>query len=237
MNTFLYSPKYYYEKRFDRFYDLIKEKGSPVRFVKDSTIVSIDELMNHMYFVTKGIMRFYVIGEDIDGQSLEKTIWFIGPGNIFPLYSPVGHCCRFEYENQMLTAYSDVEAISITNETCRQLCIENPEFAIELLNAYADLAGILLYESLNLLRSGKRRIINFLAMYHKNLKPAGIALTQEEIATITGVTLPTVARVLKELREKNIIATKRKSIQILDIGSLEQMVSDAATADGPALYP
>ena len=108
---------------------------------------------------------------------------------------------------------------------------DHPDFAIEMLNRYADLAGILLYESLNLLRSAKRRIVNFLAMYESTLKPNGIVLTQEEIATITGTTPPTVARELKTLRDMGIIETARKQIIIKDIDQLYNMCSDAGLED------
>lgn len=230
---FLYSPKYYYDNKFSDFKELIQKHGHIVHFSKDSSIVGPNELMHELYYVIDGIMRFYVIAEDITGSTFEKTIWFIGKDNIFPLYGPVGHQCRFEYENQMLSAYTDVTAICINRKTALKLMQENFPFAQEMLNRYADLAGILLYESVNLLRSAKRRIINFLAMYETTLKPNGIVLTQEEIATITGTTPPTVARELKTLRDMGIIETSRKQIIIQDLEKLKDLCSDAATSDGP----
>lgn len=230
---FLYSPKYYYDNKFPEFKELLKSNGRIVRFSKDSNIVGPNELMHNLYYVLDGVMRFYVIAEDITGNMLEKTIWFVGKDNIFPLYGPVGHQCRFEYENQMLSAYTDVTAICISRKTALNLMQNNFNFALEMLNRYADLSGILLYESVNLLRSARRRIINFLAMYEQTLKPNGIVLTQEEIATITGTTPPTVARVLKTLRDMGIIETSRKQIVIHDLAKLQELCSDAATKDGP----
>ena len=230
-----YSPKYYYDSVFTDFKDMFRSKGREVRFSKGSTIIGPDELMHELYYITSGITRFYVIGEDINGETLEKTIWFTGKDDVFPLYGPYGVHCRFEYENQMLSAYTDVEAIRITRKDALEMMKENFSFAQTMLDKYAELAGILLYESVNLMRSARRRIINFLNMYEEVLKPNGIILTQEEIATITGTTLPTVARELKVLREAGIIETSRKQIVIKDNQKLYELCSDAATKDGPML--
>ena len=228
-----YSPKYYYDNRFAEFREMIQSRGRDVHFSKGSTIIGVNELMHNLYYIKSGVTRFFVIGEDINGCSVEKTIWFTGKDDIFPLYGPVGHFCRFEYENQMLSAYTDVDAICISRKEALELMRDNFNFSLTMLNKYADLAGILLYESVNLLRSARRRIINFLAMYETALKPNGIILTQEEIATITGTTLPTVARELKVLRNMGIIETSRKQIVIRDAQKLYELCSDAAQKDGP----
>lgn len=233
MSQFLYSPKYYYDGRFAPFRDFVLSHGSKVRFSAGEYVVNVNELMHSLYYVTDGVLRFYVAGEDIDGNILEKTIWYIGKDNIFPLYGPVGHACRFEYENQVLIAETDVTAYRFNRADCQQMMRENFDFTTTMLDAYADLAGILLYESLNLLRSSSRRITNFLSMYDSTLKPAGIKLSQEEIAGITGVTLPTVARELKKLRDMGVITTARKRIIIKDRDKLMALVTDAALEDGP----
>lgn len=225
----LHSPKYYYSGEFAAFRDLIKRNGMVVTYRKGDMVVNVNEFMDYKYFVLDGVLRFFVRGEDLDGSILEKTIWFIGPDNMFPLCGTCSsHKCRFEYENQFLQAHTDVTAIVISSETCIELMHDNFDFTTAMLGRFADLVGILLYESLNLSRSALKRICNFLIMYTTSLQPAGICLSQEEIASVTGLTLPTVARILKSLRDQHIIETSRKVITITDPDRLHNLCSDAA---------
>jgi CRP/FNR family transcriptional regulator, cyclic AMP receptor protein len=67
-----------------------------------------------------------------------------------------------------------------------------------------------------------RRLTTLCLMYGNEASCPVIHLTQEEIATMAGVTRPTANRVLRALEQDEIIAMRRGSIAVLRIGELQR---------------
>lgn len=211
-------PSYYYDHSFDDYKNILINNGYRETYKKDETLVGINDFMDRSYFIEKGILRFYIINKD----GKEKTIMFIGPGGVFPLYSPIQRQYKNEHESFLCSAMSDVVVHRIAQTSMHSLMNTNGKLAITMLDQYADLAAILLYESITLsTNSTFTKICNYLYQYETILKPHGILLTQEEIAINIGVTQLLLARTLKKLRDENLITTSRKNIKIVDLKSFQ----------------
>lgn len=95
-----------------------------------------------------------------------------------------------------------------------------------MLRQYADFTAILLYDTINLSsQNNLTKVCNYLYQYEKLLKPHGIILTQEEIASNIGIPLLTLSRHLQKLRQQGIITTARKQIEVVDWPRLIKLCS------------
>lgn len=95
-----------------------------------------------------------------------------------------------------------------------------------MLRQYADFSAILLYDAINLAsQDSLTKVCSYLYQYEKLLKPHGIILTQEEIASNIGIPLLTLSRYLQKLRQRGIISTARKQIRVLDWPRLVKLCS------------
>lgn len=213
-------PSYYHAGDFKNFESDLESLGICEFYKKGEFLNSSGEYMDYAFYIKSGILRYY----NVNDCGNEKTVWFIGKDSIFPLYSPIEHEYRIEKLNSMVEAVSDTFVIKIKQSDLLAYIRQNSDFAIAMLKKYADLAGLLLYESLNFsTRNNFINVCNYLYHYESVLKPNGIVLTQEEMAAQIGTTPLSLARTLKTLRERGIVSTKRKVIDVTDMSELKKL--------------
>ncbi len=218
----MFIPSYYYGDIFKDFKKDIEKYGIVEFYKKGEYLNKPGEYMDYSFYVVSGILRYY----NVNSEGKEKTVWFIGADGIFPLYSPVNRRYRIERENSLVQAVTDVQVIKIAQTNLLDCMKNNNDFMIKMLERYADFSGLLLYESLNFSTSNNlTNVCNYLYHYETVLKPHGIVLTQEEMAVNIGTTPLNLARTLKTLREKGIISTGRKHIEIIDLQRLYLLCS------------
>lgn len=210
-------PEFYYEGSFKPFANQLTSEQHSTKIPQGAQLVGPGEYMTSSYYIHSGILKLYIISDN----GKEKTEWFIGPGGLFPLYSPVERHYRNERDTLLVKAQTSAVITKISQVKIEQLLDQNRDFSKRMLRQYADFAAILLYDVVTLAtRDNLTKICNYLYQYEKLLKPHGIILTQDEIATNVGVTLLTLTRNLTKLRNKGVIATSRKEIIVLDWSKL-----------------
>ncbi len=215
-------PEFYYDKSFQPFESELTAGLQPVDLPKGYQLVGANEYMNTSFYVHSGVLKLYIIAENGN----EKTEWFIGPGGLFPLYSPLERHYRNERDTLLVKAQTPVKVTKIAQKAIDHLLDHDPRFSKRMLRQYADFSAILLYDIITLAtRDSLTSTCNYLYQYEKLLKPHGIILTQEEIATNIGIPLLTFTRKLTWLRKNGIISTSRKNIEVLNWDKLIQHCS------------
>lgn len=220
--------RFYSDNSFKQFEkELIADRDS-INLPKNYQLVGANEYMSSSYYVHSGVLKFYIIANNGN----EKTEWFIGPGGLFPLYSPLDRHYRNERDTLLVKAQTPVNITRIPQDTIDRLLDSDPAFSKRMLRQYADFSAILLYDIATLAtRDSLTNTCNYLYQYEKLLKPHGVILTQEEIATNIGIPLLTFTRKLSWLRKNGIISTSRKEISILDWPKLIQHCSPDLLVD------
>lgn len=221
-------PRYYYDSSFRKFEQLLTNNRQPRHYPAGSQLVTSGEFMDDTYFVHEGILKFYIISS----TGAEKTEWFIGPGALFPLYSPLERRYKGERDEFLVKTQTDCRLTKIPQRKIKSLIDTNSDFAKVMVRQYADFTSILLYDIINLVSaSSLTKVCNYLYQYEKLLRPHGIVLSQDEIATNIGVPRLTLSRALKRLREEKIIVTKRKVINVIDWDKLGRYCSPELIKD------
>ncbi|WP_176770857.1 Crp/Fnr family transcriptional regulator [Eubacterium barkeri] len=180
----------------------------------------LNERMNELYYMLEGKSELGMLNEKGD----EKIIWFLGEGCLFPLYSPMHWEYIIETDTLFLRSITRIKAIKITQKQFKDLVRENVEMSFSMLDQYADLCDLLLYEVMNhSYENAFTKVCSFLWIYNQRLQTKGIEMTQEKIALTIGTTRLNVSRALKNLREQNIIETNHKQILIHNEQALKKL--------------
>lgn len=215
-------PEYYYDGTFASFKNLLISKRPQLHYSAGETLINIGEYMTNTYYIHKGILKLAIVSN----TGMEKTELFVGPDGLFPLYSPPERQYREERDELIVKAQTDVAVTKIPQQSIAELIDHHPRFAKVMLRQYADFSAILLYDAVNLSsQDNLTKVCNYLYQYEKLLKPHGIILTQEEIASNIGIPLLTLSRHLQKLRQQQIISTARKQISVLDWSRLIRLCS------------
>ena len=213
-------PEYYYDNTFIPFQDLLISDRRQRHFAAGETLINVGEYMTSTYYIHQGVLKLAIVSN----TGVEKTKLFIGHGGLFPLYSPIERRYREERDELIVKAQTDVTVIP--QRAIADLLDHQPAFAKAMLRQYADFSAILLYDAINLSsQDNLTKICNYLYQYEKLLKPHGIIITQEEIASNIGIPLLTLSRHLQKLRQQGIIITARKQIEVVDWPRLIRLCS------------
>lgn len=206
-------PEYYYDGTFRSFMPELLKGYHPKNYAPNAQLVTAGEFMNDAYYVHSGVIRLYIISD----TGAEKTEWFIGPGGLFPLYSPLERRYKGERDQLLIKTQTKAKLTRLPQKRIADLIQHDPDFAEAMVRQYADFSSILLYDIINLAaQDSLTKICNYLYQYEKLLKPHGIILTQSEIAANIGIPLLTLTRGLKKLREEGVVTTSRKEITVID---------------------
>ena len=141
----------------------------------------------------------------------------------------------FRYEME-LRAFTDMEVTSFSYETLRRMCVDDGELAAEILEQNCDFISYLFYQDMNrAYTSTPEHVCDILYLYLLNVEPKDgiIPFSQSELASLVGISRPQIERILKSLREKQVLSTMRGGVQITDISKLY----DACSADIRSFNP
>jgi len=177
---------------------------------------------NTTHFIHQGMMHLSLT----HSSGNVKSLVFYGPNTIFPL-GVVPHETPIGYEME-LRAFTDMEVTSFSYQTLRQMCVDDGELAAEILEQNCDFISYLFYQDMNrAYTSTPEHVCDILYLFLLNVQPKDniIPLSQSELASLVGISRSQIERILKALREKQVIITLRGSIQIISIERLHQACS------------
>lgn len=176
-----------------------------------------------MYVVIDGRVRIYRSG--IDGR--EQTMEILGPGD------PFGAVVLFDGGDYPAGAEAADDALvgMLASADLERFLVEQPPLCLKILKILSarlreskdQLADLALKDVRGRIASALLQLVQ----KHGIETPAGtnldLGLTHQQLAHLVGATRETVTRVLKELRDRQVIAIDRKGITITDPDQLEQL--------------
>ncbi|MBN2051422.1 MAG: Crp/Fnr family transcriptional regulator [Spirochaetales bacterium] len=184
---------------------------SPLRFNAGKIIYKQHDRLNRFYLIEKGIVKISIFSED--GQ--EKIIGFQSDNSLFGMDCFCKPCTAVV----TATAITEVYIYYVTHSIIESLIEKNPGIGIELAKYYSKLLKLMcLQTEYQSFHDTLNRLINYFMLYTRENStknsPIIIHLTEEEISALVASSRVNVSRVLKKLKEHNIIEKKRGKITI-----------------------
>lgn len=208
--------RYYFTNEFDPYIDdLYKYSHSDIDFRKGMDLKKVSEKFLYSYLILEGFCKYSVY----HSSGSEKVIGYWGPGSICPIV-----CTEQDFVLEYslkITAITPMKTKRYDAKEIRKIIADHPKIAYEMIDHYGKYSNLLLfclttqtYENL------RTRVCNMLYIFSQNSNSDEFPLSQKELASIIGANRQSVVKVLKELKEEQIILTNNKKIRILSIEKL-----------------
>ncbi|PNZ81498.1 Crp/Fnr family transcriptional regulator [Staphylococcus microti] len=191
--------------------DFIKQNGTKNKLGKGDYLE--DDFENYLYLLEKGIL--YIYQDNIDGTTLIYKI--ISPNNLF-----------FCDNNKYFRGKSEVVFYKIPIDTIRKNSSLFTQYTklLTLENKKKDMfiRDMLTKDKVCRLLSIFVRLCNTFREIKDDVIIIKIKITQEELAHFCGTTRENVARIMKQLKEKNILDTSSHYLKILDLEKIKNII-------------
>jgi len=211
-------PRYYFEGDFKPFEDLIENcKLEKVKIKKGNELKYLYQ--HKSIYIKSGMVKLSISNED----GFESVIMFAGSGSIYPMT-----CLEEQFtieQFMLLKTVVDTEIIVFPKEKIFEFIMKSSDFAVAAINFNSKIINSLLTKNiLGSYENSEQSISSFLYSYIKyNPNNNNIVdFTQEEIASVAGISRMQVTRILGFLRERGIVKTERGKVIILDMEMLEE---------------
>lgn len=219
-------PRYFFCGEFTTFYNyFLSQPHTKKQFRKGAYLWLPGQPHNTFHYIVSGSAMNYADHEN----GSRKIISFHGAGTVFPGY----HGCNFKIELSLVTeALSDMQVLEFTKEQFGQMFKTNPALAQQIVNWHAMYTNRLLFEAIHQeYNSSFVKICNLLYLLTVNGSPSGaaLAITQSALAELLGLSRVQITRGLAQLRSRNIIATGRGKITVINLPALARLCSSETT--------
>ncbi|CAM4184882.1 Crp/Fnr family transcriptional regulator [Campylobacter armoricus] len=196
----------------DKYFEILISFGKKMHFKKGSILFFQGEKARKIFILLSGKVRIY----KVDIKGLELTLHSLTPVNFIaemPVFKGIDYPANAICEQ-------DCEICVLDFEEFQKLCVENSEINILLLSSLFDkiriLENFIRQKSLDL----KSRLLNFLLENEEKLN----SLKQREIAVILNLPPESLSRLLKELKQKELIYTNKGKIIILNREKIQNLI-------------
>ncbi|MBC2864056.1 Crp/Fnr family transcriptional regulator [Streptomyces mexicanus] len=202
--------------------------GRPLRYPARSALMHQDEPSAHVLLLLHGWTKVTALA----ANGYEALLALRGPGDIIG----EGAALSGRHRSATVTALDPVEAVVIEQGRFTAFVSDNARVALQLLSLATDRQ-----------RSTDRRRLQWAALTvrerlavlllelmrtHGNRTSEGIelgiGLSQQEFAGSVGSSREAVARLLKELRARNVVATRRRRLVVLRPDVLRRIAADGS---------
>ena len=214
------SPRYYYSADDPELYQyLLTQPHREKHFEPGDYLWKPGELIERVYYIKSGVAVAFV--EHENGR--QKIFLFAGKGSIYPGC----HNSQFKIEMSIMArAISAMDTLEFQREDFYRMFQMNSRLNGFMFESYAMYINLLLYETAHQgYNDSFVKLCNLLYLFAQNREKSTVELTQENLADILAVNRVNVAKHLSILREKGIIRSHRKSLEILDMRGLEELCS------------
>lgn len=212
-------PRLMYENGYLIHESLFEKYSDKIKNIKKNTVIdTADGNEDNIFYIYEGVTE-WVINDD---EGKENILLYVGKGNIFPL--PCMEMPLPMKEHIIFKAITDMKVLVIPCDLFKDIMLESVDVNMNVLKCYSQICDSLL--SIIHLKNNNtslNRISTLIYMLHSEADKYDmiIKLSQEEIAQITSVSRVQVTRVLKKLRDENIIITKRREIIVANSEKLK----------------
>jgi CRP-like cAMP-binding protein len=175
--------------------------------------------VTHVVYLKEGIVKVCIKGRG--GQDLILKV--LAPGSFVGLHDVFAHTTRY----CSAIALTPVTACHISHDVFTMLIRSNGDFALEVLK-YISLEEIdYFHRFLNMLeKQVTGRVAEMILYFANHIFHADrftLALTQTELGNMVGASRESVSRVIKDLREDQILKWEHHTIEILNKELLEKI--------------
>lgn len=199
--------------------ELLAKNTVDIRYKKGEVIAKQGSFASHIIYLTDGLVKVH-----IEGGSKDLVLKIIPPEHFIGLSSIYDGNNAFIYS---ATSYVDSEASLIDVNVFKSLIRKNPKFAYEVINIQNENAAQVYGRFFCLTRKQSHGLVADLMLCLSNrvfkAEKFCLPITRSDLADLTGLSIESVLRIMKEFKEEGVIATKGKNIEILSIEALERI--------------
>lgn len=214
---------YYFEKVFEKFETLIEDHAiASQQADANDYLTGIGEDISCCYYIKSGICRCSILNDN--GEELILS-WH-GPGSLIPV-----KCREFHFllePSYIIKMITPSQILKIRPSDVEYLVRTCPDFAVAAINYHTVYSNMFCSRQIShTLPTVLSKVATFFFIYLRGFPSSGqcIDLSQEEVASILGVSRVQVARVYQRLRKEGIISSSRKRIQVIHPEGLKKYSS------------
>jgi len=191
----------------------IIDRGTKITIPNGTILLSPGELSHHLYYILKGTMKISLV--NYDGQ--ERIISIMSSNTLVSEGLPG----QENVSPVLVVAIEDCELVKFNKEQIQNIIAQDPSITIDLINFFNLKYKMItsLYHGLLFCSPPQRlcRLLcilgdNFGQLIEQDKKLINLRITQNRLADLLGVSRVTIANILKELRQAEIVETKGKKI-------------------------
>jgi CRP/FNR family transcriptional regulator len=199
--------------------DLINQVRCRVKFNPGEVIFKQGTAMTHIIVINEGLVKVYI--EGIDNRNL--ILRFVKPVSIIG-----GPGFFTDYKNHVTTmAVEETSACFIDIQTLTDIIKQNKDFAISLLQWVNNHTLLNYYKFIELTQKGMHgRIAGALLYLHNDVfkeQNGEICIKRQDLADLTAMSKESAIRILKELKDENIISVDGNTIILNKIENLNNI--------------
>ncbi|MEJ2595712.1 MAG: Crp/Fnr family transcriptional regulator [bacterium] len=199
--------------------EILSRNSVDIKYKKGEVIAKQGSFASHVIYLTEGLVKVH-----IEGGQKDLVLKIIPPEHFIGLSSIYDGNNAFIYS---ATAYVDAEASLIDVGVFKNLIRRNPKFAYEMINIQNENAAQVYGRFFCLTRKQSHGLVAdlMLCLANRVFKSEKFCLpiTRSDLADLTGLSIESVLRIMKEFKKEKIIATRGKNIEILSIEALERI--------------
>lgn len=197
-------------------------KNKSIKYRKREILIRADDPPPGIFYLKEGIVREYVISKNGD----DLTLNIYKPYAIFPMAYAINNSIPTHY----FEAMTEVLAFRAAKEDVLKFVKKEPVVLLDLLSRiYIGLEGLFLRMEHLMMSDAQARLLTELIIYTRRFGKqtyngivVDLKLTQKDLAAQTGIARETVGRVLKTLKDKDIISFRNKILVIKNLQKLEE---------------
>lgn len=198
---------------------IIENHKVDIKYKKGEVIAKQGSFASHVVFLKEGLVKVF-----LEGNPKDLILKIIPSDRLITLSS------IFEGNNTFLysaATYVDSTASLIDADIFKQLIRKNPKFASKIINILNENTAQVYGRFYALTRKQSHgRVADILLCLSQRIYKAdqfNLALSRNDLADLTGLSPESVIRIFKEFKEEKLIEVKGKSIEILNIESLQRI--------------
>jgi CRP/FNR family transcriptional regulator len=199
--------------------EILAKNTVDIRYKKGEVIAKQGSFASHVIYLTEGLAKVY-----IEGRNKDLVLKIVPPDHFIGLSSIYEGNNAFIYS---AAPYIDSEASLIDVNVFKNLIRRNPKFAYEMINIQNENAAQVYGRFYCLTRKQSHGLVAdlMLCLSTRVFKTDKFCLpiTRNDLADLTGLSIESVLRIMKEFKEDKLIETKGKNIEILNLESLRKI--------------
>jgi CRP/FNR family transcriptional regulator len=196
--------------------EILAKNTVDIRYRKGEVIAKQGAFASHVIYLTGGLVKVY-----IEGKTKDLVLKIVPPDHFIGLSSIYDGNNAFIYS---AAPYIDSEASLIDVNVFKNLLRRNPRFAYQVINIQNENAAQVYGRFYCLTRKQSNGLVAdlLICLSTRVFKAEKFCLpiTRSDLADLTGLSIESVLRIMKEFKEDGIIETKGKNIEILNMDSL-----------------